>query len=56
MYSITTIALRSFTKTIFKCDVTEKYKPCRDFADIMKIPRCAACDELIFAAEYTGQS
>ncbi len=22
----------------------------------MKIPRCAACDELIFAAEYTGQS
>ena len=27
----------------------------RDFADIMKIPRCSACDELIFAAEYTGQ-
>ena len=26
----------------------------RDFADMMKIPRCSACDELIFAAEYTG--
>jgi len=26
----------------------------RDFAEMMKIPRCGACDELIFAAEYTG--
>jgi len=26
----------------------------RDFARMMDIPRCAACDELIFATEYTG--
>jgi len=26
----------------------------RDFAQLMNIPRCAACDELIFATEYTG--
>ena len=26
----------------------------RDFAAIAKIPRCGACDELIFALEYTG--
>jgi len=26
----------------------------RDFADLMKIPRCNACDELIFSTEYTG--
>lgn len=26
----------------------------RDYAAKAKIPRCAACDELIFAAEYTG--
>jgi len=26
----------------------------RDFAAMMDIPRCAACDELIFATEYTG--
>jgi len=26
----------------------------RDYAQLMKIPRCAACDELIFSAEYTG--
>jgi prickle len=26
----------------------------RDYAELMKIPRCAACDELIFSAEYTG--
>ena len=25
----------------------------RDFADLMNIPRCSACDELIFAEEYT---
>lgn len=26
----------------------------RDYAVKAKIPRCHACDELIFAAEYTG--
>ena len=26
----------------------------RDYAQLMKIPRCSACDELIFSAEYTG--
>ena len=26
----------------------------RDFAEMLNIPRCAACDELIFATEYTG--
>jgi len=26
----------------------------RDFASLMNIPRCAACDELIFSEEYTG--
>jgi len=26
----------------------------RDFATVLDIPRCSACDELIFAAEYTG--
>ena len=26
----------------------------RDYAAKANIPRCAACDELIFAAEYTG--
>jgi hypothetical protein len=26
----------------------------RDYAAKAKIPRCAACDELIFATEYTG--
>merc|ERR1712032_811291 len=26
----------------------------RDFANLMKIPRCNACDELIFSTEYTG--
>jgi len=26
----------------------------RDYAVLMKIPRCAACDELIFASEFTG--
>ena len=26
----------------------------RDYADKAKMPRCGACDELIFAAEYTG--
>ena len=26
----------------------------RDFASLMNIPRCAACDELIFSDEYTG--
>ena len=26
----------------------------RDYAAQAKIPRCAACDELIFAVEYTG--
>jgi len=26
----------------------------RDYAQLMKIPRCAACDELIFSTEYTG--
>lgn len=25
----------------------------RDLADILKIPRCKACDELIFTKEYT---
>ena len=28
----------------------------RDYAAKANIPRCAACDELIFAAEYTGES
>ena len=26
----------------------------RDYAQLLKIPRCSACDELIFSAEYTG--
>ena len=26
----------------------------RDYASLINIPRCAACDELIFASEYTG--
>ena len=26
----------------------------RDFAEMMNIPRCSACDELIFATEFTG--
>jgi len=26
----------------------------RDFASLMSIPRCSACDELIFSREYTG--
>merc|ERR1711915_920748 len=26
----------------------------RDFASLMNIPRCSACDELIFSREYTG--
>jgi len=26
----------------------------RDFAQLMSIPRCSACDELIFSTEYTG--
>jgi hypothetical protein len=28
----------------------------RDYAAHAKIPRCNACDELIFAVEYTGQT
>jgi len=26
----------------------------RHYAEVLRIPRCAACDELIFSAEYTG--
>jgi hypothetical protein len=26
----------------------------RDYAKLKSIPRCGACDELIFCAEYTG--
>ena len=26
----------------------------RDYARVTNIPRCAACDELIFATEFTG--